>query len=87
MRCESQAKLSNEQAAIVKFDVYRLPGDAYGKMFGVSGTTIRNIMSGKTYKHITREHLPPSLIAKPVEKQIVRDSKGRYSTVYREIDE
>jgi group I intron endonuclease len=50
--------LTDEQAAIVKFDAYGLMQKEYAALFGVSAQTVNGLVRGRTYKHITRDHLP-----------------------------
>lgn len=54
--------LSNEEAAIVKYNAFHLRMADYAKMFGLSVPSINAVRSKppfNTYKHITRDHLPP----------------------------
>jgi group I intron endonuclease len=85
-------RLTPEQAAIVKFDVYRQTEKAYGAMFGISQAAIHNIVAGITYRHITHNHLPLSLYKqqslweqpKVSRKQIGRSVSGRFTAFYEE---
>jgi GIY-YIG catalytic domain len=53
--------LTDEQAAIVKYNVYGLTQKQYAELFGKSLSTINRIRMHppfNTYQHITMEHLP-----------------------------
>ena len=64
----SVRKLTDEQAAIARFDAYHLRQKEYALLFGVSITAIafaqhphlgnRGYVSGDPYWYITRDHLP-----------------------------
>jgi predicted GIY-YIG superfamily endonuclease len=54
-------KLTDADAAIIKFDAYHLKGTQYARLFGMCPETVyfmRKNASYDTYHYITREHLP-----------------------------
>ena len=51
------AKLTDAQAAIVRFDALQLQGQEYAALFGVSEQTISGIRRGRTYRHVTSQDL------------------------------
>jgi hypothetical protein len=59
--------LSNEDAAIIRYNAYGLTGVEYAALFGLSNATIYAIRSKslrlRTYKHVTEMHLPSDIKA------------------------
>lgn len=59
-------KLSNEDAAIVRYNAYNLMGTEYANLFGLSVAAIYQIRANKPgtpYKHSDRSSLPEDIIA------------------------
>ncbi len=60
------AKLSNEDAAIIRYNAYDLTRDEYAALFEISPASVSQIQSKspvrQAYRHITRSHLPSDVV-------------------------